>query len=223
MIATTKAADAELVVLIVEALKPWCPQWRQIETGYATEIPAREVEHMITDYVQQRIDSLRVTTRDFFSRDAVINKRQAARDVILTIDRLKHQLLNAPPELRLRFKTDLPPHFDQHVTQLFAALDHIHCECEKAINSAVKKGASGRRDEVKLWCARTAHLLMHKFSNEKPTSGSANAPYRVIAGLVYRAIVQSEADPPDLKRACDTILKSFRRSVQIEVQKSPDL
>jgi hypothetical protein len=77
-------ADTELIAAIVEALKPWAPQWRQIETGpsqgFLTEIPIHEVEHIIGDYVRERIDSLRITTPNFFSRDAIINKREGARE-----------------------------------------------------------------------------------------------------------------------------------------------
>jgi hypothetical protein len=61
------------------------------------------------------------------------------------------------------------------------------------------------QDRVKNHCALLARNLM-KVLTSRPIKGTAEGPYRVVAGLVYEAFT-GEAEV-DLKRACDRALVS---------------
>ncbi len=68
----------------------------------------------------------------------------------------------------------------------------------------------GRQDVLKRACASLAHTQFLGFSIKRPTSGSANSPYRLVASLIFEAI--SGQQGADLKRGCDVTLRECRNS-----------
>lgn len=129
--------------------------------------------------------------------------------------------MNAPPELKMHLKLDVP----SYRPNILKELDCVREECAKAVANALN---DGRKDKVKVWCARVANVLIRKYSEREPTSGSENAPFRNITGLLYEAVRDFERPSngfglSDLKRACDTVLRDFRKAVQITAKKSSDL
>lgn len=198
-----RTPNDEAVTAIVNDLKPWQRRWRREEISFG---------------VSEQIERLKLTVTGFFDREAVIRTREGARDIIRTIDKLKQQLSKASPELQMRLK--LPPYRSE--SELLDELALVRDECEQAASSAITKG---RKDRVKEWCARIAHLLIRKYSNREPASGSSNAPFRNITGLLYESVrpTAEQGTTPDLKRACDDVLRAARQAVQFGAKKSSDL
>jgi hypothetical protein len=104
--------------------------------------------------------------------------------------------------------------------QLLDELALAEEECDRAVEGGL---TDGRSDQVKKWCATVAHNLIRKYSEKEPTSGSSKAPFRYIASLLYGQVKPSQQKTPDLKRACDDILRVVRAAVQITAQNSSDL
>jgi len=192
----------ETVTAIVDALKPWQQRWCR--------------EEILAD-VETQIQRLRETVSKFFSRDSIIRTREDAREITKTIAKLQQQLSRASPELKMRFS---------HRQNLPTELALLSDECKRAVASALTEG---RKDQVKEWCAQMAHVLTRKYSDKEPTSGSSSAPFRNIAGLLYEAVrpvaasTRNHRKVPDLKRACDDVLKAIRKAVQFAGKKSSDL
>ena len=82
-------------------------------------------------------------------------------------------------------------------------------EALNAVRDLCQAGADNQpsTDQVKIWCARIAFTLLQLLDRES-SSGSADSPYRVIAGLLYEILTGEQGR--DLKRACDDYLSSIR-------------
>jgi hypothetical protein len=68
-----------------------------------------------------------------------------------------------------------------------------------------------RYDSVKELSAEVAWHLMTIHSTLEPAS-TENSPFREIAGRLYEIACPSESEIPDLKRACDIVVKKFKAS-----------
>jgi hypothetical protein len=186
VIAVAKSApDSDVVKAIVEELKPWQHSWN-----------AEEVRRGVTE----RISLLQGTVVGFFSTDAKVKTRSDAVDILKTIGKLRELFRKASPELKERL-------YLFHRPKLFRELALIEQECGILTPPQKKKGRS--KDEVKQWCARMAHSLIVRYSEEEPTSGSAHAPFRAIAVMLYRC-VQPDHKGDDLRRPCSEVLEVFR-------------
>jgi hypothetical protein len=127
------------------------------------------------------------------SREGVIATRECARKILRKVTGMQRQL-DASPEMRAR---------------LSPMLDNIKRECEAAIKGTLTERGGGN-DQVKEWCARKAWVLVIRFSKSRPTSGSADSPFRHIAGLLCNIIEPTEGDDvPDLERPCEAVLKKM--------------
>src|SRR5262249_13241968 len=156
---------------IADQLRPFSEQWREGRfQGRFQPWPEADVRAG----VQKEIELLRDALPDFATRDAVVATRQSARRIAAAIDRVKAEIKRTSPEMRLRLKLDVP--------NRLAALDEMKAECDAAVRSAVTEG---RKNQVKEWCARRACGLIIRFSKQKPTSGSPESPFRLIASLLY--------------------------------------
>jgi hypothetical protein len=188
------APDRAVVEAIVEELEPWQHRWSASEILLA---------------VAEQVNSIRVAD-DFYSRAAKLKTREDAGDIITIIGRLRRQFRTVSPELNLRL-------YLSHRPKLFHELAMIEQECKRAIEAG--KNEKGRKDEVKQWCARTAHSLIVRYSEKEPTSGSPKAPFRAIAGLLY-GCVHPDRETADLKRPCDNVLKLFQAAGIRKVRQS---
>ena len=188
------APDKEAIAAIVAELKPW---------------QRRRNEQDLLLAVAEQVNSIRVAA-DFFSRDAKLKTRSDAVDILKTIGKLREQFRKVSPELKERL-------YLSHRPKLFHELAMIEQECKRAIEAG--KDEKGRKDEFKEWCARIAHSLIVRYSEKKPTSGSAQAPFRAIAGLLY-SCVYPDRETVDLKRPCDKVLKLFQAAGIGKVRKA---
>jgi hypothetical protein len=209
------ATDDEIVEAIADALKPWKPQRRQIETGRrAGEIEDKSQAEMlaaISDAAREDILRLRATVPTFFDRRAIQKTRDDARDTIELIDQLEAQLSakTLSPELRLRLRLPNesirmignPVKDESPVPRLLDALKTVREICE----AGDKNQPNG--NQVKRWCARVAMTLVLKFSEENPSAGSAGSKYCEITDLIYWAVTKKKQS---LRRICQDILKLYR-------------
>jgi hypothetical protein len=161
------------------------------------------------------IRALRRNAPSYFNRKAVRKTREDARAILKCIGHLEDQIHrdDLAPELRLRLGLDVPSlkgtpaDLDKMpVPQLVNALKIVRDLCEAGVKNQPSE------DQIRIWCAKTAHTLMVRFSTKKPSSGSADSSYRVIAGLLYE-ILTGERER-DLKRACDDELKAVRTALR---------
>lgn len=155
------------------------------------------------------IRALRLTSPEHFDRKAIRKTREDAREITRALDHLDDLLRSATmgAELRLRLGLDQPGLLPKHAGnapagRLMIALQEVRELCEHG--GANQPSA----DQVRIWCARIAFTLLHLFSNKEPTSGSADSPYRALAGLLYEVLTGEQGR--DLKRACDDHLRSLR-------------
>lgn len=208
--------DDQIANDIAEALKPWAPRNRQIETGKkAGEIKAlsnTELRAEIINSARKEIDRLRIVVPDFFHRNAIRKTRSDARDIIKSIDNLAGQLSakTLSPELRLRLgdhsrvigsPTDI---VNMPLPLLLNALQQVRDLCHAAdVNQPDK-------DQVKHWCARIALRLVLDFSKDDPTAGSAKTSYCTIASLLYQGVTEREG--LELRRICQEILRPYREA-----------
>jgi hypothetical protein len=208
------ATDIEIVRAIADALKPWRPQYRQIETGKrAGWLIAKSSVQMRADIsktVREEISRFRVeAVPHFFSRDAIRKTRGDARDLIKLIDRLTKQLSAATlsPELRLRLgehdrvigsPADIG---NMPVPRLLHALKEIRDICQAADDN------QPQTDEVKRWCALIAFRLVRTFSSDDPSAGSDKTAYCIIAGLLYESVTGKEER---LRGVCQSILEPYQ-------------
>jgi hypothetical protein len=73
-----------------------------------------------------------------------------------------------------------------------------------------------RYDQAKRGCAGLAISLMDDFSTKLPTSVTARSPYRAIASLLFEAVTGQQG--ADLRRPCQTVLRSWRNEGQAFTQ-----
>jgi hypothetical protein len=86
---------------------------------------------------------------------------------------------------------------------LLDRLGLMRCDCQRQRPPPESSGPE--QDRAKHHCAALARNLMKAFSKLQIT-GTAEGPYRVIAGLLYEGL--TEKAEVDLKRACDRALHS---------------
>jgi hypothetical protein len=187
-----------IVRAIADALKPWKPQRRQIETGtkagWIKDKSKAEVLATILDAVRERILLLRADVPNFFDREAIRKTRADARELLCSIGQIEQQLSakTFSPELRLRLS---------HVPHLLDTLKAARQICEAGDNNQPDG------DQVKLWCARVAMSLVVKFSEENPSAGSARSKYCEITDLLYWAVTEKKQS---LRRICQDMMKLYR-------------
>lgn len=192
--------EDQIVEAVVDALRPWKPQHRQIETGRrAGEIVAKadaEVLAHISDAVRSEIVRFRTLVPDFFDRDAIRKTRDDARDIIKSVDRLKEHLLakTFSPELRMRL--------DVRRSRLLDALNEARDICQAADEN------QPQADQVKLWCAQIAIRLMLDFSLSRPAAGSGNTEYCRIASLLYESVTGDRDE--NLRHICQDVLRPYQ-------------
>ena len=153
------------------------------------------------------IRALRRASPEYFDREAIRNTREDARMVTGAIDRLVGALSSTTlaPELRLRLALDAVADdiaLNSPTTRLLLALKEVRELCQAGSDNQPSA------DQVRIWCARIAYILMYRFSEEDPSSGSPLSSYRIIATLLYE-ILTGERDR-DLKRACDDHLRGMK-------------
>jgi hypothetical protein len=158
------------------------------------------------------IRTLRQAAPDYLDREAIRTTRADARTIVQSIADLEDHFRRATlsPELRIRLGLNIvhsPDEVDNMpVPRLLVALKAVRDICE-----AADRGQPSD-DQVKIWCAKIAHTLMVRFSKEKPSSGSEQSSYRVIAGLLFEVLTGIRGH--DLRRACDDELKAMRLALR---------
>jgi hypothetical protein len=187
----------EIVEEIMDNLRPWTRPESEVET-----------------IIQKTIESLRKrNSPEFefeFSRGAI---KKSAQEFVAAIAQVEKSL--------------------QHIHPVVAGLVFAEMEMEsrhpsykEAISAFQKKlgwmrwlgesftrnppGSHPNFDHAKNGCARSALLLMRKFSHQTPT-GTAEGPFRTISSLLYQA---TSGKRLDLKRACDGALLAERKDRQ---------
>jgi hypothetical protein len=154
------------------------------------------------------IRTLRRAAPDYLDRSSIRKTRDDARTILQSIAELKRHVQRSTlsPELKLRLGLDATGSSSEianmPVPRLLETLQIISEICEAADQGQPSE------DPVKVWCAKVAHTLMFRFSDERRSSGSPRSSYRIIAGLLYE-ILTGEAHR-DLKRACDNHLRAIR-------------
>ena len=136
------------------------------------------------------------------SRSAKKTTRADAQKIAATVDKLKLLLWRASPELQTRIGVSKN-------ARLFHELELIKTHCKQAVEAG--KSAKGRSDEVKTQCANGAYLLMIGRSRKVLSNGSADEPFRAIAGLLHKYVYPTKVIP-DLRRACGAVLKKHLRT-----------
>jgi hypothetical protein len=174
-------------------------KWRQSQRRYREIlIELREVLRLRAGSDQRFLQAcgivraLRQASPDYFDREAIRRTRDDARTIIDLIDRLEQALQpnTLAPEIRLRLalETDVEAYAENAPAgRLLIALSEVRALCRAGDENQPSA------DQVRIWCARVAFSLMHRFSEEAPTSGSPRSPYRVIAALLYE-VLTGEAD-----------------------------
>lgn len=158
------------------------------------------------------IRTLRQDAPNYLDRNSIRKTRDDARTIVQSIGDLESHFRRTTlsPELRIRLGLNIVHSPDEvgnmPVPRLLVALKAVRDICE-----AAERGQPSD-DQVKIWCARIAHTLMVRFSNEKPSSGSEQSSYRVIAGLLFESLTGIRGH--DLRRACNDHLQAMRLALQ---------
>jgi hypothetical protein len=181
----TGAPIDDLKTSIADAVKPW-GRWQH------PQITRKDVLASADKWI-----SLLRSAKDHFSRAAVRRTRRSAREILAISTKLQRTQERASPEMKMRLKMDAAANqFD---------FSEIRRECEAAIRGTI---TTGRKDQIKLECARCSMLLILEHSDKLPASGSPKSPYRLIAGLLYEAATGIKES--DFKRTCEIILAKYR-------------
>jgi hypothetical protein len=169
-------------------------RWGKAQRRYR-EILREIRSHLSRNGMCGHVRALRLATPEYFKRTAIDKTKDDAREINSLAEKLKIAVSRKTlsPEMRLRL--------EHQMDGLLATLDAIQSECRNA-----ESNQSGK-DDVLLWCARTAFSLLVS-SDRRPTSGSVQSPYRVIASLLYEIVTGERGH--DLRRACDAHLKTMR-------------
>jgi hypothetical protein len=170
-------------------------RWRTEQRRYH-EILREIRSHLSRDGMCGVVRLLRRTAPDYLTKDSVRKTRDDARTMTQAVERLGELLHQETlsPELRLRLEPERE--------RLLNSLDEVKRIC---VQAEVNQPGN---DPVRIWCARIAFTLLNSFSNETPSSGSADSRYRVITSLLYEILTGEQGR--DLKRACDEHLKAMR-------------
>jgi hypothetical protein len=201
----------------------WRITWRMVFADNADgreqprceeERPWREEE--MSRAVGSVVSELKISVLIWHSRDAIIRIREDARDTLKMVAKLTQRIrgreTTKPVSSQAAEKIDWPV--------LANELDLLGVACKKVIENTL---SSGRKDQVKKNCAYYAHYLIREYSSEKPTNGSDDAPFRVVAGLLYSMVgpQTTNTERPDLRRACGDELReaTVRRARGHELRK----
>jgi hypothetical protein len=173
-------------------------KWRKEQRRYR-EILREIRSHLTRNGMCAIVRLLRRTTPEFLERNAIQKVRDDADSISKLATKLSELLERSTlaPEMRLR----LEPEKDA----LLRGLRAVREICEQADQN------QPRTDQVLAWCARIAFTLLFRFSDQTPTSGSVQSPYRVVASLLYEVLTGEHGH--DLRRACDEHLKGMRQAV----------
>ena len=172
-------------------------KWRREQRRYL-EILREIRSHLSRNGMCGVVRLLRRTTPEYLERNAIQKTRDDAEAIAKSAAKLSKLLERATlaPEMRLR----LEPEKDA----LLSGLRAVQEICEQADQNQP-------RDQVLTWSASIAFTLLFRFSDQTPTSGSAQSPYRVVASLLYEVLTGEHGH--DLRRACGEHLKQMRRAV----------
>jgi hypothetical protein len=206
--------DDLIIEGIADALKEWAPQQRQIEAGRRAgemkPLTSAELRTQILRTVHNEISRLRTAAvPDFFGREAIRKTRADAREIIKSIDHLKSKLSakTLSPELRLRLglhtsligsPCDIA---NMPVQRLLGGIEEVRAICQAANDN--QPGA----DQVKLWCVRIALRLVLRHSIERPSAGSSNSAFCMIAGLLYQSVTGKKQQ---MRRICQEVLRPYQ-------------
>jgi hypothetical protein len=197
---TPSTSQEELVRAIADRLKPWnCSE-----------------SHVLTE-IRSAIRRLRA--HPDFNPDSYpglgfrSENKKCAKKMLVTVTTLERQLVAAKPgffwSLTLRDKKlqcDMDG-YGKKVTELSELLNRVtklKWECEKVILNA--PGAYPGQDYRQIHIAIYAIHLMLGLSNERPTAGTPDTPYCMIASLLFEATTgKSERN---LLRTCKRMLAS---------------
>jgi hypothetical protein len=179
--------------------------------------------------VRITIRSVQGLVKNYYDRDAIRQARDAAREIVSTVDKLERQLDSAPPMLRVAIPASEhlvllgAPAANEYVSdRLRRELGYLRRVCADA------EARLPAADLVKDWCAKEAGLLVLSISRTIPTN-TDNSPFREIAGLLYVAVDRARiaawragGHPPDLRRACIAAGRELRSLHKSPPKKSFD-
>jgi hypothetical protein len=208
----TKATDDLIVRNIVNLLKRPSPRSAPRPRRQRPKEPSRWRDAEISAKVREQIDLLRATIPEFFARDAIIDTRESAQELIDTISKLEHQLNSPPPELRLRLKLDVPLEHHARMTRLLDELKWLTETCKTAIGDTL---GPGRKDLIKEQCINSAWALSVQFLGKNPTGSKLSE----ITSLLYRAVCGEGAD---MRRLCVSYLKRVKEALRSSAAARPD-
>jgi hypothetical protein len=208
---TPKATTDDFVCSIVESLKPWRPQLRQIEQKTDTKLHTE-----ISGAICEHVNLLRATAPEHFTSEARRRTRDSAHDLIKTVKRLQDQLKRirrSSPELRIRLRlapVSSASSFDG-VTTTFAVLPRLanldadlawlRETCWEAV-----RATKDTKDHCKRWCVQTAWLWIKLYSENDPTISRTGA----VAALLYEATTGMKPKKTDFRWLCQQMLKRLK-------------
>jgi hypothetical protein len=187
-------------------------RYKQILHGIFERLEVKKTKPGAFHAVCEIIRPLRQAAPDYLDRNAIRTTRADARTIAQSIADLESHFRRATlsPELRIRLGLNIAHSPDEvgnlPVPRLLVALKAVRDICE-----AADRGQPSD-DQVKIWCAKIAHTLMVRFSNEKPSSGSEQSSYRTIASLLFEVLTGIRGH--DLRRACNDHLRAMRLALQ---------
>ncbi|SRR5258706_1007986 len=144
---------------------------------------------------------LRRAAPDYLTRVAIRKTRYDSRAIAKSVVQLEEQVKQSTLSPELVFR--LGPERER----LLDALRAVKRVCEEAEQNKPPD------DQVRTWCAKIAHTLIVRFSEDRPSSGSALSHHRIVAGLLYEILTGESGR--DLKRACDEELRKIRQALRL--------
>jgi hypothetical protein len=193
----------DMVRAFADLLKPWADPYQQRDVIAGINEQIGDLEAALPELSREGVRATRESARRILGAIADLQRK---------IAELQHECDGgASPEVRerlagIRCRPDYVKPLDDNFVKTLA---DIKRECDAAIEATLTEG---RRNQVKEWCARLARALFVRFSKSRPTSGSANSPYRYSAGLFCKIIDPTVTDGdkiPDLERECKAVLKAM--------------
>jgi hypothetical protein len=198
------SAREQIVEGIVENLRPW-------KDGKSC--------HTVTAQVKEKLNEL-VKLASLLKKNTFDARRagEYAKKLGKAIDKVEALLQSSPLRLWLRLfnpRTDMtgnfskPPKpsesFEEMISGRKARAETVLAELARLrILCAQRFGYPPNYDDEKEACAVFAFCMLYELSARKIT-GTENAPFRTITGLLYEVVTGKEN--MDLKRACDQVLR----------------
>jgi hypothetical protein len=184
---------------MVSDMRPSPRKWTSEQHRYRELL--REIRlHLSRNGMCGVIRILRRATPDYLTRDAIRKTRDDSRAIAKSVSQLEEQVKQSTLSPELVFR--LGPERER----LLDVLRAVKRVCEEAEQNQPPD------DQVRTWCAKIAHTLIIRFSEERPSSGSARSRYRIVAGLLYEILTGESGR--DLKRACDEELTKMRQALR---------